>query len=78
MPGDFALSANQVLTITAGQMSSTGTVTITAEANDIDALAKELTVSAAVTLGPTGTGGDGVADADDHGRRNGAERRAKR
>ena len=52
--GDFALSANQVLTITAGQTSSTGTVTITAEDHDIDAPAKELTVSAAVTSGPTG------------------------
>ena len=52
--GDFALSANQVLTITAGQTSSTGTVTISAEDNDIDAPAKELTVSAAVTSGPTG------------------------
>ena len=52
VPGDFALSANQVLT--AGQTSSTGTVTISAEDNDIDAPAKELTVSAAVPSGPTG------------------------
>ena len=54
VPGDFELSANQVPTITAGQTSSTGTVTITAEDNDVDAPAKELTVSAAVTSGPTG------------------------
>ena len=51
---DFALSGNKVLTITAGQTSSTGTVTITAEDSGVDALAKELTVSAAVTTGPTG------------------------
>ena len=52
--GDFELSANKVLTITAGQTSSTGTVTITAENNDVDAPAKTLTVSAAVMSGPTG------------------------
>ena len=51
---DFELSANKVLTITAGQTSSTGTVTITAEDNDVDAVAKEVTVSATVTSGPTG------------------------
>ena len=55
VPGDFKLSANPGAdAITAGQTSSTGTVTITAEDNDVDAPAKELTVSAAVTSGPTG------------------------
>ena len=51
-----------------------GTVTtISAEDHDTDAPAKELTVSAAVTVGADGTGGAGVADTDDHGRRNGAD-----
>ena len=34
--GDFALSANTTLTITAGQLDSTGTVTITANNNTVD------------------------------------------
>ena len=34
--GDFALSANKTLTITAGQTTSAGTVTITANNNDAD------------------------------------------
>ena len=59
--GDFELSANQVLTITAGQRSSTGTATITAENNEVDAPAKELTVSAALTAGTLGLGRAGVA-----------------
>ncbi len=45
---DFMLSANKTLTITAGQTSSAGTVTIIANNNDVDAPNKTVTVSAAV------------------------------
>ena len=55
--GDFTLSG-QTLTITAGQTMSTGTVTITAENNDVDAPNKEITVSASVS------GGRGVVPPD--------------
>ena len=47
--------ANQVLTITAGQTSSTGAVTITAKNNGVDAPDRRVTVTGAVT------GGNGVA-----------------
>ena len=43
--GDFTLSANQTLTITAGQTNSTGTVTIRANNNDVDAPNKTVRVS---------------------------------
>ena len=51
--GDFTLSANKVLTIAAGQTTSTGAVTITAVDNSTDAPNKTVTVSAtaANTLG---------------------------
>ena len=49
--GDFALSTNRVLTIAAGETTSTGTVTIAAENNDVDAPDKQVTVSASVTGG---------------------------
>ena len=44
--GDFTLSANSTLTIDAGDTSSTGTVTIAAVNNGVDAPDKEVTVSA--------------------------------
>ena len=56
--GDFTLSGNRRLTITAGQTMSTGTVTITAVNNDTDAPNKEITVSASAS------GGLGVAAPD--------------
>ncbi len=43
---DFMLSGNRILTIPAGQTDSTGTVTITANNNDVDAPHKTVTVSA--------------------------------
>ena len=51
---DFRLSGNTTLTITAGQTESTGAVTVAAEDNTIDAPAKTVQVSAAVTAGPAG------------------------
>ena len=47
--GDYRLSTNRVLTITAGSTTSTGTVTIRAVDNDVDAAAKEVTVSGTAT-----------------------------
>ena len=49
VPGDYTLSDNLVLTIPAGDTDSTGEVTITAVNNDVDALDKEVTVSATAT-----------------------------
>ena len=43
--GDFALSTNKRLTVAAGQTASTGTVTITAADNNVDAPDKSVTVS---------------------------------
>ena len=54
--GDFTLSSNKLLTITAGATTSTGVVTITAVDNDVDAPDKTVTVSA------TASGGNGVAN----------------
>ena len=51
---DFALSSNTTLTITAGQIESTGIVTVDAEDNTVDAPDKTVDVSATVTAGPTG------------------------
>ena len=45
--GDFTLSGNRVLTIPARQTRSTGTVTVTANDNNVDAADKDVTVSAA-------------------------------
>ena len=45
MSGDFTLSGNQTLTITAGRTTSTGTVTIRANNNDVDAPGKTVRVS---------------------------------
>ena len=55
---DFTLSANRTLTIAAGQTSSTGTVTITAVDNVVDAPDKLVTVSA------TASGGSALNPAD--------------
>ena len=57
--GDFALSANKQLTIPAGQSSSTGTVTITAQDNSTNAPDKEVTVSG------TASNSQGKVDPDD-------------
>ncbi|MXW45113.1 MAG: hypothetical protein F4Z63_03820, partial [Gammaproteobacteria bacterium] len=54
--GDFTLSG-ATLTIAAGSTSSTGTVTITANDNEIDAPDKEVTISAAAR-NPQGLAGD--------------------
>ncbi len=53
------LGANKVLTIDAGETASEGTVTLTAEDNDVDAADLEVTVSA------TASGGNGVANPAD-------------
>ena len=53
--GDIALSENKTLTIAAGATISTGTVTITAVDNDVDAANKTFDVSADTS------GGNGVA-----------------
>ena len=47
--GDFTLSANTTLTITAGQATSTGTVTIRANNNNVDAPNKTVMVSGMAT-----------------------------
>ena len=47
--GDYTLSGNLDLTIAAGATTSTGTVTITAVDNDVDAADREVTVSGAAT-----------------------------
>ena len=52
---DFTLSANTTLTIAAGQTASTGTVTVAAVNNEVDAADKEVTVSGTTT-------GGGVSD----------------
>ena len=51
--GDFELSSNLLLTITAGETESTGSVTVTASSNDVDAPDKQVTVSGTVS-GPSG------------------------
>ena len=48
-PGDFTLNATKTLTITAGQTTSTGAVTITANDNNVAAPDKRVTVSGAAT-----------------------------
>ena len=50
---DFTLSGNTTLTIAEGETSSTGTVTVTARNNTIDAPDKTVDVSASVTSGPS-------------------------
>ncbi len=57
--GDYTLSTNRVLTIAAGQTTSTGTVTVTSVNNTVDAPHKTVTVSG------TATNSQGVTDPDD-------------
>ena len=57
--GDYTLSSNRVLTIPAGQTTSTGTVTVTSVNNAVDAPHKTVTVSG------TATNSQGVTDPDD-------------
>ena len=54
--GDYAISANQALTIAAGQTASTGVVTVTGVDNDVDAADKTVRVrgTAGNTVGITG------------------------
>ena len=47
-PGDFTLSANRTLAIAAGELTSSGSVTISADDNTVDAPHKEVTVSGTV------------------------------
>ena len=56
--GDYRLSSNRVLTIPAGQTTSTGTVTVTGADNAVDAPDKMVTVSG------TATNARGVTDPD--------------
>ena len=56
--GDITLSANKILTVAAGETTSSGAVTITAVDNAVDAANKTFTVSA------TATGGNNVANPD--------------
>ena len=57
--GDFALSANRVLTVAAGATASTGTVTVTGVDNSLDAPDRTVTVSA------TASNSQGVTDPAD-------------
>ena len=57
--GDFSLSDNRTLTIAAGAIDSTGTVSVTAENNNVDAPDKTVTVSGKVSGAP------GIADPAD-------------
>ena len=49
VPGDFTLSPNKTLTIAAGATASTGTVSVTANDNRVDAPDKTVTVAATVS-----------------------------
>ena len=53
--GDFSLGGNRTLTIAAGSTASSGTVTISAAENEVDAADRRVTVSAGVE------GGNGIA-----------------
>ena len=53
--GDYRLSSNVELTIVAGEMDSTGTVTVTAVDNDVDAPDREVTVWATTTNAHSGS-----------------------
>ena len=56
--GDFTLSAATMLTIAAGSIASTGTVTVAAVDNDVDAPDRTVTVSG--TAANSRAGGDGM------------------
>ena len=59
LAGDYTLGTNTTLTIAAGETTSTGTVTITAVDNSVDALDKTVTVSA------TAANAQGITAPDD-------------
>ena len=69
--GDYTLSENKMLTIAAGETASTGTVTVTAEDNEVDAADKSVTVSATASGGLGLTAPDSetltITDDDTHG-----------
>ena len=71
-PGDFELSAAPVLTITAGQTAGTGTVTVTANDNTVDAPDKG-SDDLCDRQWLDGSGGAVVQDVDDQGRRRGPD-----
>ena len=56
--GDYSLSAATMLTIAAGSIASTGTVTVTAKNNDVDA--PDRTVAVSGTAANSRAGGDGM------------------
>ena len=58
--GDYRLSSNRVLTIAAGQTTSTGTVTVTSVNNTVDAPDKTVTVSGTATNSQGVTAPDSV------------------
>ena len=60
LPEDFTLSANQALEIAARELTSTGTVTISANDNTVEELDKEVTVSGTVAGATDVTGPSGV------------------
>ena len=59
-PGDFTLSADRTLAIAAGELTSTGSVTISAGDNTVDAPDKEVTVSGTVAGATDVTGPSAV------------------
>ena len=65
--GDFSLSSNKTLTIGAGQAASTGTVTITANNNGVDARNKTVMVMGTATnsAGVTGPSDETLTITDD-------------
>ena len=69
---DFELSANKVLTIAADTTTSTGTVTIGAVDNGVDAPDRTVTVSASAS-NTQGVSAPADSDADPRGRRGGAD-----
>ena len=54
--GDFTLSTNRTLTITAGSRQSTGLVTLTARDNDLDGPSKVILIKGVLSEGTTGVG----------------------
>ena len=54
--GDFTLSTNRTLTITAGSRQSTGLVTLTARDNDLDGPDKVILIKGVLSEGTTGVG----------------------
>ena len=67
LPADFTLSANKTLTIAAGATTSSGTVTLSANDNSVDAPGKTVTVSgsASNSAGVTDPSGQTLSITDD-------------